>query len=196
MSSYSLRSAAADATGGALTPRVPARRAKPDGIGYGWQALLVVVSGLVATVDVFVDPPLTADDLPRSLADQPRIVVQLATLLFQVVCFVVLWALTLPGIRLLIMGSTLRQIGSALALGSWSAVIPSAVLMALALLVSPLRDVFGAVSAVVSLVYTLLSLAEFAGVGVGRAFAALLVGSILPLLFFFGALALIAAALF
>lgn len=179
MANYSVQAAIVDLVQGARNPRAPVRRVKLDGIGFGWQAVLVVLAGFGTSFDLLVNPPLTAADLPAGFPEMPAIALTAAILGAIVVTVLAVWFLVLPGTRLMLRHMSLRQVGSALALGSWSALLPSAAVTLVGLLIAPQSDVPGLVAAMIGLAYGLLSLAEFGEVGIWRAFLALLFGTLL-----------------
>lgn len=181
VSRYSVRAAMVDAVEGAWKPRAPVRRVKPEGIGYGWQALLVVLSGLVVTGDQIFDSPLAAGDLPEGFAGQAPVIIPVLTFLLLIAFLLVFWLLLLPGVRLCVRGLGWCQVGSALALGLWTAILPSAALAVSGLVFTAARETLAAVSAFLGLAYAIITLAAFGEIGLWRSAVALLVGTLLPI---------------
>lgn len=187
---YSGAQAVLDLLGGARYARRPVRRRAGAPVPWGWLALLTVLSGLAWGLDIYLREPFRADELPAEWRSHLWLANTILLPLMSIAGFALSAGLFVLGARILLGGrASTHRLATAIVLGGWSAVLPMLLVAGIGGGVGIPTDLVATVNACVLLGYIAPSLAETAGVSVGRALGSVVLGLL------FLTLLLVAAAL-
>lgn len=180
---YSPKQAAHDLVAGAFRSRQPPRRREDVPLGWWWQALLVVLAGFVAGIDVYLREPFKASDLPPDMAGWLPFFNFVGNPAISILVALLCWLFGMAGGRLISFGRfSLREVGSGLAFGWWSATLPILGAIVLGMALGLKSDTIATIVIFLVTLHLVPSVAESCGISISHSFAVIALGPLVLLL--------------
>lgn len=180
---YSTAEAIQDLVGGAFRSRRPPRRHGVEPLAWRWQLVLVAIAGFVAGIAIYFREPFKASDLPRDMVAWLPAFNFIGNPLISILIALGTWVAIVMGGRVISFGRFgFQDIGSGVAFGWWSAMLPVFGAIALGLPLGVPTEAIALVVTLLIFLHLVPSLAEACDISIGRAFSVIVLGPIALLL--------------
>lgn len=174
---YSVNEAITDLVEGAFRSRRPPRRHGVEPLGWGWQVALVAIVGLVAGIAVYLREPFKAKDLPADMAGWLPLLNIVGNPLISILVALVTWLAIIAGGRVISFGRFgMRDIGSGVAFGWWSATLPILAAIVVGLPLGLSTETIVTIVTFLIVLHLVPSIAQACGISIGRAFSVIVLG--------------------